>query len=214
MDRGLRAFNALPAPAEPLAACCGAPGWAETVAAGRPYPDRAALRAAAQAALASADWSAIEAALADHPRIGAAPTGAGRRAAWSRAEQSAAAAPGDTAPAGDPLVAGNVAYERRFGHVFLICATGRSREEIRAALTERLGHDEATERAVVRRELAAIAALRLDRLLTELADPAGSAELAEPAGSSEAAVPAGPAEPTVPAGSVEPAAWPGREEDR
>jgi 2-oxo-4-hydroxy-4-carboxy-5-ureidoimidazoline decarboxylase len=196
MDRGLRAFNALPAPAEPLAACCGAPGWADTVAAGRPYPDRAALRAAAQAALASADWSAIEAALADHPRIGAAPTGAGRRAAWSRAEQSAAAAPGDTAPAGDPLVAGNVAYERRFGHVFLICATGRSREQILAALTERLGNDEPTERAVVRRELAAIAALRLDRLLTELAEPTE------------------PADPAVSGGSVGPAVSGGRGEDR
>jgi 2-oxo-4-hydroxy-4-carboxy-5-ureidoimidazoline decarboxylase len=54
--------------------------------------------------------------------------------------------------------------------VFLICATGRSREQILAALAERLGHDEPTERAIVRRELAAIAALRLDRLLTELAE--------------------------------------------
>ncbi|WP_207124632.1 2-oxo-4-hydroxy-4-carboxy-5-ureidoimidazoline decarboxylase [Actinocatenispora comari] len=206
MDRGLRAFNALPAPAEPLAACCGAPGWADTVAAGRPYPDRAALRAAAHAALATADWSAIEAALTDHPRIGAAPTGAGRRAAWSRAEQSAAAVPaagtagGNPVPADDggrdPLVAGNVAYERRFGHVFLICATGRSREQILAALTERLGNDEPTERAVVRRELAAIAALRLDRLLTELAEPTE------------------PADPAVPGGSVGPAVSGRREEDR
>ncbi|BCJ34315.1 hypothetical protein Athai_18180 [Actinocatenispora thailandica] len=173
MDRGLRVFNALPAPRASLAGCCGAPGWAETVAAGRPYRDRAALRAAADAALASADWSAVATALADHPRIGAPPRGDDRRAAWSRAEQSAASVPAGAAPAGggagDPLVAANEAYERRFGHVFLICATGRSRAQILAALAERLRNDEATERVVVRRELAAIAALRLDRLLAELA---------------------------------------------
>ncbi|BCJ31518.1 2-oxo-4-hydroxy-4-carboxy-5-ureidoimidazoline decarboxylase [Actinocatenispora sera] len=180
MDRGLRAFNALPAPAEPLDACCGAPGWADAVAAGRPYPDRGALRAAADAALATAGWPAIATALADHPRIGSPPRGGDRRSAWSRAEQSAAVA-GRSGPAAtgvpvddgeaarDPLVAGNLAYERRFGHVFLICASGRSRQQILAALAERLRHDEATERAVVRRELSAIAALRLDRLLSELA---------------------------------------------
>jgi len=69
--------------------------------------------------------------------------------------------------AGDPLVAGNVAYERRFGHVFLICATGRTAPEVLAELTRRLGNDAAAERDEVRRELAAIVRLRLAKLVSE-----------------------------------------------
>ena len=169
MDRGLACFNALSSPGESLAACCAAPGWPDAVVAGRPFTDRAAVHAAARAALDAAPWSAIATALADHPRIGAVPSGSGRRADWSRAEQSAASGPDTTRADAETLAAANAAYERRFGHVFLICATGRSRAEIGAALARRIGNDEATEHAVVRRELAAIAALRLDRLLDELA---------------------------------------------
>jgi len=162
MDRGLRAFNALRSPEAALSACCAAPGWAATVASGRPYADRDAVRAAGAAALASASWADVAAALADHPRIGAVPRGDDRRSAWSRSEQRAAA--GGTAE----LAAANEAYERRFGHVFLLCAAGRTRDEVLAALRDRLDNDPATERRVVRAELAAIAALRLDRLLDEL----------------------------------------------
>jgi 2-oxo-4-hydroxy-4-carboxy-5-ureidoimidazoline decarboxylase len=59
------------------------------------------------------------------------------------------------------LRAGNVAYEERFGHVFLICATGMSAASVLAALQARLGHDPAAERAVVRDELMKIVRLRL-----------------------------------------------------
>jgi 2-oxo-4-hydroxy-4-carboxy-5-ureidoimidazoline decarboxylase len=59
-----------------------------------------------------------------------------------------------------------VAYERRFGHVFLIYASGRSARAVLAALRERLGNDEETERHVVREELRKIVNLRLARLVT------------------------------------------------
>jgi 2-oxo-4-hydroxy-4-carboxy-5-ureidoimidazoline decarboxylase len=55
----------------------------------------------------------------------------------------------------------NVDYESRFGHVFLICATGRSASEILAEARRRLGNDVDTERAEVRRELRDIVRLRL-----------------------------------------------------
>jgi 2-oxo-4-hydroxy-4-carboxy-5-ureidoimidazoline decarboxylase len=61
-------------------------------------------------------------------------------------------------------VEGNRAYEERFGHVFLICATGLSAAEMLAALRERLGNDVEAERAAVRAELAKIVDLRLARL--------------------------------------------------
>ena len=71
------------------------------------------------------------------------------------------AAAGPEAEAG--LRAGNLAYEERFGHVFLICATGRSAPDMLAALHARLSHDPATEREVVRDELRRIVALRLGK---------------------------------------------------
>ena len=56
---------------------------------------------------------------------------------------------------------GNAAYEERFGHVFLICATGMSAASMLGALRARLGHDPAAEREVVRDELVKIVGLRL-----------------------------------------------------
>jgi len=56
-------------------------------------------------------------------------------------------------------------YERRFDHVFLIFATGRSPAEMLEAARTRLANDEATEREVVRGELAKITQLRLERLI-------------------------------------------------
>jgi 2-oxo-4-hydroxy-4-carboxy-5-ureidoimidazoline decarboxylase len=67
------------------------------------------------------------------------------------------------------LAEANRAYEERFGHVFLIFATGRTDTEMLAAARRRLGNDDATERDVVRGELRRIIGLRLDRLLDGLA---------------------------------------------
>jgi 2-oxo-4-hydroxy-4-carboxy-5-ureidoimidazoline decarboxylase len=89
------------------------------------------------------------------------PAGGDREAAWSRQEQSGTRdAPADV-QAG--LRAGNAAYEERFGHVFLICATGMSAASMLAALQGRLGHDPAREREVVRDELMKIVRLRLGK---------------------------------------------------
>jgi 2-oxo-4-hydroxy-4-carboxy-5-ureidoimidazoline decarboxylase len=65
----------------------------------------------------------------------------------------------------EALDEGNRRYEERFGHVFLICATGLGADEMLAALEERLGNDAAAERVIVRRELGRIMRLRLDKLL-------------------------------------------------
>jgi 2-oxo-4-hydroxy-4-carboxy-5-ureidoimidazoline decarboxylase len=159
-------FNELPAPLarEELVACCAADGWAELVAAGRPYADRAALQAAGAAAMAELSWEQLRTALDAHPRIGERSTAGGREAAWSRAEQSAAATD-DTSTAA-LLLRANLDYERRFGHIFLICATGLSAAQVLAAARDRLGNDAVTEQRRVRHELAAIAGLRLDRLVS------------------------------------------------
>ncbi|GHJ44649.1 OHCU decarboxylase [Catellatospora sp. TT07R-123] len=160
------AFNELPAPqaeAE-LLACCASPAWAAAVAAGRPYADADALVAAAEMVLDRLGWPQLERALAAHPRIGERAGGDSREAAWSRREQAGAA--GADAATAQALVAANRAYEERFGHVFLIFASGRSADQMLAAARARLGHDAATEREVVRRELTAITVNRLRKLMS------------------------------------------------
>ncbi|MGX7674911.1 2-oxo-4-hydroxy-4-carboxy-5-ureidoimidazoline decarboxylase [Plantactinospora sp. DSM 117369] len=147
-----------------LLACCAVPTWARAVAAGRPYPDVAALVAVADAALRRLDWPEVAGALAAHPRIGERPTGTGRESAWSRREQSGLdGADRDTRAA---LVRVNREYEQRFGHLFLVFANGRTDAELLATARRRLGNDPDTERGVVRDELRQIALLRLRRLLS------------------------------------------------
>lgn len=158
--------QAEPAVAErELLACCAARRWADEMLVRRPYHDLATLRAVSDRVFAELAWSDIEQALAAHPRIGERAGGAGREAGWSREEQAAAL--GNDALDGESreLREANLEYERRHGRVFLICATGRSAEEILAALRERLDNDEETERGVVREELRRIVELRLGKLV-------------------------------------------------
>jgi 2-oxo-4-hydroxy-4-carboxy-5-ureidoimidazoline decarboxylase len=160
----LDAFNtAEPDVAErELLACCAARRWADELLARRPYRDLAALRAVSARVQAELAWSDVLEALAAHPRIGERAAGSSREASWSRDEQAAM-----TEPAGEELredlAAGNLAYEERFGHVFLICATGLPAETMLVRLRERLGNDPETEREVVAAELAKIVDLRLGK---------------------------------------------------
>ena len=162
-------FNALPEErlrAE-LLACCAAPAWGAAIAAERPYADRAGLLAVADAAGRSLSWDDVLAGLSAHPRIGERAAGDSKEAAWSRVEQSTAAQSADDAAKAE-LVEANKVYEERFGHVFLIFASGRSQAEILAAARQRLGNDETAERAIVTDELRKIALLRLERVLDAL----------------------------------------------
>jgi 2-oxo-4-hydroxy-4-carboxy-5-ureidoimidazoline decarboxylase len=142
-----------------LRPCCAAVRWVSQLVAGRPYRTLDKLVTASDAAIAALTWPDIEEALAAHPRIGDRPAAPGREAAWSRQEQAGTSAAGPGAQAA--LRSANAAYEERFGHVFLICATGLHTSDMLIALHERMGHDEATERGTVREELGKIAALRL-----------------------------------------------------
>lgn len=151
---------------ERLRSCCAAEAWVQDMLAGRPYRSEAALFAASDRATAELDDRGLEQALAGHPRIGdAAPAhgGDGRSSAWSRGEQ-AGVATADADVLGE-LAAANAAYEQRFGHVYLVCASGRSADELLAVCRARLDNDPETERGVVLEELAKINRLRLGKLL-------------------------------------------------
>jgi 2-oxo-4-hydroxy-4-carboxy-5-ureidoimidazoline decarboxylase len=168
VDQRLAALNALDAgrAASELAACCASSRWVASLTAGRPFGTVAGLYSAAAVELAALDWPDVLEALAAHPRIGSPATGTEPEAAWSRMEQAGAGLA--TVPTAEALAAANVAYEARFGFVFLVRAAGRSAEDMLALALDRLGHDELTEQPVVRAELAQIVRLRLDRMLDRL----------------------------------------------
>lgn len=152
-------FNGLPADElrTQLLRCVAVPRWADTLVNSRPYIDLADLLDTADQLTSELTDDELRLALADHPKIGQRTT-----SAWSRTEQSGV--DDRDADLAARLRAGNVAYEERFGHIYLVCATGRSGAEMLADLTGRLTNDPVTELGVVRRELGKIAALRLRRV--------------------------------------------------
>lgn len=167
-DSGLARLNALPA-AEAESAllhCLGATRWARALVARRPFASREAFFFAADeisADLERQDW--LEA-FSRHPRIGekgaAVQTSATERR-WSEQEQSAAsAAAAETLAA---LTNANRAYFDRFGYTFIVCATGKTAEEMLALLRQRLQNDPDAELGVAAEEQRRIARLRLEKLL-------------------------------------------------
>lgn len=149
-----------------LLACCGSQRWAREMAGLRPFEDGAAL-------LRQADrvwWSLGEAdrleAFAAHPRIGgrkaAVDTGA-RAASWSAGEQAGVDAA--AAAVRERLAAANDAYFERFGFTYIVCATGKTADELLALLEQRLGGTKEAELRTAAEEQAAITRIRLNKLL-------------------------------------------------
>lgn len=150
-----------------LLACCGSQAWARDVAASRPYPDTETLLSTSDwvwSRLAPDDWRE---AFAKHPRIGepAAATAPGTERRWSEGEQSRAQQSASSVLA--QLALTNAKYEDRFGHVFLICATGRTADEILANARERLHNDPERELRIAAEEQRRITHLRLRKLLID-----------------------------------------------
>jgi 2-oxo-4-hydroxy-4-carboxy-5-ureidoimidazoline decarboxylase len=163
----LTKLNSLPE-AEARAAllcCCGATRWAEKMSARRPFAGEEALfRAACEIAktLSRTDW--LEA-FAAHPRIGdldSLRSKFAHTAAWSAQEQGSLSSAADATLRA--LAAGNHAYESKFGHIFIVCATGKSPEEMLAFLEHRLGNAPADELRIAAAEQEKITRLRLQRL--------------------------------------------------
>jgi OHCU decarboxylase len=155
-------LNALP-PAEAEAAflaCCGSRAWARWMTESRPYADTANLLEAADRVwwdLAPEDW--LEA-FAAHPAIGGKKTdGDDRFRRWSEQEQAGVGSAEEALLA--ELAEANRAYAERFGYIFIVCATGKSAEEMLGLLRSRLGNDPETELRVAAEEQRKITHLRL-----------------------------------------------------
>ena len=135
------------------------PELARAVWARGPFADRAALVEAFQAVAAELDDDAVLALLRAHPQLAV----KGPMAEASVSEQAGAGLTGED-PVLDEIRAGNGAYLERFGFPFIIAVKGLGPTEIAAALAERLGHDEATERRTALEQVQRIAALRIEQV--------------------------------------------------
>jgi OHCU decarboxylase len=155
-------LNALsPAEAESaFLACCGSRAWAREMTEGRPYADGDELLAAADRvwwSLSPADWRE---AFAAHPKIGEKKAeGEVQFRRWSEQEQAGV----ESAEAAllAELAEANRIYAERFGYSFIVCATGKSAEEMLGLLRSRLGNDPDTELGVAAEEQRKITQLRL-----------------------------------------------------
>ncbi len=149
-----------------LTRCCGASRWVEGMLARRPFADDDAVFAAADEVWAGVAKEDVLEALTHHPEIGASLDKLREKyastASWSAGEQGAVAVADEAT-----LVAlrdGNVAYRERFGHIFVVCATGKSAAQMLELLRARMGNAPQEEIWVAAREQGRITRLRLEKL--------------------------------------------------
>ncbi len=152
---------------EAMIACCGARRWASAMVALRPIGSVVALSEAADrvwSTMTEADWLQ---AFACHPRIGErkAAHATAKSIAWSQQEQSSARNAQEKVLA--ELAAGNAAYEKQYGFTCIVCATGKSAEEMLAILKRRLNNDRAAELAEAAEQQRQITQIRLGKWLVE-----------------------------------------------
>ena len=168
MTGNLAWLNTLPAgeAVKELLQCCGSKRWADEMASRRPFPSVEAVMGTAGDiwwSLSPDDW--LEA-FRSHPKIGerkAAGAVSAQSREWSGQEQAGVSeASKETA---DSLAALNREYEQKFGFIFIICATGKSSEEMLAALRERLNNDPRAELRIAAGEQSKITELRLRKLI-------------------------------------------------
>lgn len=142
-----------------LARCCGSKRWVEAMASARPFRDADALFRSAEEVwrgLSIDDW--LEA-FSHHPRIGEKKVSQ----AWEREEQRGVRGAAESTL--ERLARGNADYERKFGYIYLVCATGKSAEELLALLEARMKNEPPAELLVAAEEQNKITKLRLEKLL-------------------------------------------------
>ena len=148
--------------------CCGSAKWANQMAISRPFASEDELMNTAAVIwndLQTSDW--LEA-FSAHPMIGetkAAPAQRARSAEWSAAEQAGISSANDVLR--QDLAAANRAYHEKFGFIFIVCATGKSVEEMLELCRSRLGNDRETEIMLAAREQQRITEIRLRKLLSQ-----------------------------------------------
>ncbi len=147
-------------------ACCGSHAFASAVVAARPYPDLDALLVKADAIWWSLDESDWREAFDCHPRIGESHASASPQfSKWSSEEQSEAQAAASTVL--EEIARKNREYEARHGFIYIVCANGRSAEELLAVLDRRLDHSTEAEIREAAEQQRQITHIRIRKLLAQ-----------------------------------------------
>ena len=163
----LEAWNCLPSPeaVSRILACCGSQAFASAVVKARPFADLESLLVASDrvwASLAESDWRE---AFACHPRIGESAAHASRQfSAWSSQEQSLVSTA--ETPVLASIAAKNREYEQRHGFIYIVCASGKSADELLEILDRRLANPTGLEIQEAAEQQRQITALRLRKLFT------------------------------------------------
>ncbi|MDG4859578.1 2-oxo-4-hydroxy-4-carboxy-5-ureidoimidazoline decarboxylase [Streptomyces sp. T-3] len=160
---GLTRFNTLEetAATAELHEVCASSAWGSKLLAQRPFTTVDSLFAASDAAMAELTTADLEEAMAGHPPIGRPKPGD----PTSAREQRGMAGASEELKA--ELLELNLAYQEKFGHVFLICATGATAEFMLGQIKVRIENEAEAEREIVRAELTKINRIRLTRLVEE-----------------------------------------------
>jgi OHCU decarboxylase len=149
--------------------CCGSTRWASRMVEERPFENPAKLNETAERIWWSLDPQDWLEAFHSHPKIGekkAVAVTSDEAKRWSEAEQAAVNdAAGETL---QQLAELNQQYEQKFGYIFIVCATGKTSEEMLAILRERLNNDPTEELRNAAAEQAKIMQLRLNKLIDSL----------------------------------------------
>jgi OHCU decarboxylase len=150
-----------------MIACCGARRWALAMVALRPIDSVLELSEAADrvwATMNEGDWME---AFACHPRIGErkAAHATAKSSAWSKQEQSSAASAAEKVLA--EIADGNARYEKLFGFTYIVCATGKTAEEMLTILKRRLASNREAELREAAEQQRQITQIRLGKWLIE-----------------------------------------------
>jgi len=149
-----------------LTKCCGAHHWVDRMVSSRPFEDQDALFDAAEEFWfdgGESDW--LEA-FTHHPKIGDVESLSEKYAntkAWAGTEQKSV----DTAPLAvvEKLAELNALYEHTFGFIFIVCATGKTAEEMLEILESRIGNEYQEELKIAMVEQYKITTLRMKKLI-------------------------------------------------
>ena len=148
-----------------LHSCCGSSTWVNKMISALPAEDLVDLLEIAEEqwyACQEADWRE---AFSQHPKIGDLDSLKEKFAAtanWAEGEQASVKQASEQTL--EQLGEGNQVYEQRFGYIFIVCATGKSADEMLQLLNQRLYNNPEVELQIAMEEQLKITRLRLEKL--------------------------------------------------